>query len=226
MLIKAEYVNRSQSYRAIVKKLEDDTSDDIKIEGQHLSGKTNNQVQSMEIRNIELFKVPGGIGAVFNFIKTLWLEECNIHGIVREDFRNFKRLRELKLGKNQIQVLNADVFSEMPNLTYLSLAHNLLTAIDPHVFDSLRKLNKLNLQHNSKINAVFSDIADETNRQRALKEIIFHCPMPDVKPDVIMVLPDAPVTQEISDDEDENEPNEDYENEETVETMFEEIGFG
>jgi Leucine-rich repeat (LRR) protein len=174
MKLSCEFYMRSAGYRCIVKKIKPNDSNDVEVKGHHEEGRSNRNVQHLEIINIELTKIPRGLGSTFACTKVLWIQSCNLDQISQEDFAGFESLQSLSLKNNLISELSDGVFDNCRKLTYLSLQNNLLKYVEPKTFERLKKLKSLNLQYNTNINAVWKFTSDAV-RQIAMAEIALKC---------------------------------------------------
>lgn len=171
MHLRCEYEIRSAGYRCTVKEIKSNQLNPIEAQGEHVAGKSNLDVKHLEFINIELIAIPRGIGSEFSCTKVLWIQNCNLRQISREDFAGLERLQTLSLKKNRITELSADVFNNLKELKYLSLAFNRLEFVNPKLFEALTELQTLNLQSNRNINKVWKDLTRDDVRGNAMAEI-------------------------------------------------------
>ncbi|EDW01675.1 GH21574 [Drosophila grimshawi] len=89
-------------------------------------------------------------------LRLLNLMHNNISTISASNFGRLVSLRELYLGWNSIQQLDAQSFASLPHLQVLNLAHNNLHALPGQIFGSLLVLTTLELSWNRQLNQSIS----------------------------------------------------------------------
>lgn len=157
--------------------------------GDHLQGKSNNDVglldlnsrHSNKIRDIRY--IPEGLGKLFLKLKILYIQNCKLKSLSRKNFANMDNLTTISLTKNQIEHIDPDTFYDVPmlfslrinanklsslsndlfihapRLKYVILSNNLLEFFDSIIFDSNRDLKSLDLSYN-KLKNIFIDFPD------------------------------------------------------------------
>lgn len=108
-------------------------------------------------------------------IEAIWAESSEIAAISSTDFAPFKKLRQIHLYGNKIEVLNADLFASNPLIQHMSFGANPLKHIATGVFDHLEDLRSLYFENS---NCVTKSSATN-NRAEVLKLIellVIECP--------------------------------------------------
>jgi cell division protein FtsB len=88
----------------------------------------------------------------------LFVVECNLTKISREDLQGLISLNELYLGYNSIEQLPKGLFEHTPNLEIISLWRNRIKEIDADILDPLKNLKYFDLLYNISISVVYSSI--------------------------------------------------------------------
>ncbi|KAG5669322.1 hypothetical protein PVAND_017210 [Polypedilum vanderplanki] len=120
------------------------------IDGEHLAGKTNRNVQKLIISNIPKVKfVPKEIGKFFKKLTTLEITNANLIKIKQIDLQQFLKLKKLILNDNEIEIIEEELFESTPKLEYIDLSNNKISLIDPSAFSNLKNLQNLYLVNNT-----------------------------------------------------------------------------
>lgn len=119
------------------------------IIGKHVSSETNLNVQGIHI--IGAAHLPKNIDTFFPNLIGLSAEQ-HLKEITQSDLKSFPKLKHLWLGRNQLEVIQKDLFEFNPELMYICLRQNFIKEIYANVFDSLKSLRILELDRNDCIN--------------------------------------------------------------------------
>ncbi|KAG5679088.1 hypothetical protein PVAND_008683 [Polypedilum vanderplanki] len=142
----------SVSYECIVRNKEIFTDDRVNIEkaeGEHVEGKTDDDVTTFRIYNADNLKFfPSNINNVFKNLKFLGIQLTNIAEITSDDLKVFPKLEFLTLSDNEIKVIKDDTFKFNIRLRTIYLNGNKISHIDPKSFSELKNLEKLFLEEN------------------------------------------------------------------------------
>ncbi|KAG5680958.1 hypothetical protein PVAND_010433 [Polypedilum vanderplanki] len=115
------------------------------IEGDHIESKSDNDVKGFLITsNVNITAFPR-VGGFFKNLKLINITQTNLNQTTKRDLKDYKELKSLYLDKNQIQVIEPELFIFNPKLENLSLMDNKITYIDPFVFKNLKSLKILRL---------------------------------------------------------------------------------
>lgn len=145
--------------------------------GTHLAGKTNEDVEHLQLCHVRIKMFPLGIGKIFPNLKRLWINYAEIDKICREDFKGLENVTTLTLIGNKIVQLDEDLFHDLPNLIVLNLSNNFIRKIHPKTFDQLKKLDTLCLCNNLNIHSWWTDLSrSENHRNKAMEKIARKCP--------------------------------------------------
>lgn len=165
--------NRHNSFT--VKKITFNESGQITVSGQTQDGTYKNAVR-VKIEGIYLHKFPRGIGLVFPVVQELFINNCALKKISREDFADMKNLKTLDLSNNKIFQVPVDAFLDLSSLKLLSLASNLVMFIDIRMFANLDSLERFELNSEK-----HTDINYNTSRVFMMRKIVeFYKPAPEI----------------------------------------------
>lgn len=95
--------------------------------------------------------LPTGIETFFPNLIGLSVEQ-HLKEIKQNDLEPFPQLKHLWLARNQLEVIEKDLFKFNTELVYISLRQNFIKEIDSNVFDNLKSLLILELDRNDCIN--------------------------------------------------------------------------
>lgn len=115
------------------------------VTGLHVSSATNLNVEGIHI--IGASYMPIGIETFFPNLIGLSMEQ-HLKEITQNDLQPFPNLKHLWMARNQLAVIEKDLFKYNPELIYISLRQNFIKEIDSNVFDHLRALKILELDRN------------------------------------------------------------------------------
>lgn len=154
------------------------------IEGRHLYGKTNDDVEAFVMENKNITKIYKNLASMFPNLKFVNFKDNFITNITRFDTAQHRNLESLRLTNNKIGGIFEDIFEGLPlrhieldnnnieyvihNLTYPStLAHaNFqnnkcidMTASSPEAIDILKDKLLLRCSHSNRIKELEDDVA-------------------------------------------------------------------
>lgn len=120
----------------------------IRVEGQHATGRANEDVRNLRILNSTINRIPALIFTVFPNIEAVEVLNCGVMRFVPPDFYQAKALRELRVVDNDGLSLGNSAFFYLNILETLILDNNNLSAIGATPFTSLVSLQTLSLANN------------------------------------------------------------------------------
>lgn len=124
----------------------------IEVTGSHESGKTNDDVRGLLMKNQQSPFIPKGIAQFFPNLEAFWSENCGFTRISKKDFEPFRKLKQVHFYMNKIETLDADLFLANPMIQHISFARNPLKHVDLGTFDGLKDLRSLYLHDAGCIN--------------------------------------------------------------------------
>lgn len=137
-------------YQCQVTELQVETSDAIveSVDGQHLPGKTVDDVKSIQIDNQVCMFMPQRFDSFFKNIEGIQINAANLTTITQADLKPFPNLKQLILKDNEIVELSADLFEFNRKLIFLDFTNNNLNLIPENIFSQLEKLESIMLVDN------------------------------------------------------------------------------
>lgn len=154
------------------------------VDGIHLSGKTNNHVNVLEIQDSmfqftnDVFKqLPylrkfyiknSGLSSLqpqlrSSSLRELDIEENKFGEIPERSFEGVSKLEKMLLDNNWIETISAEAFVGLSSLNDLSLKDNQIRELPLGVFDHLRSLTHLSLKNNF-VTSLHGDIFKQNTR--------------------------------------------------------------
>lgn len=165
----------SSPYTFHVKQVSYNATEEVRVFGNYPKGKSNRDVQWLEIKDLHLEKFPRGIRANFPSLTGLRIDSCGIKKICHSDFVGLSNLHSLSLNGNLIEELSRDVFVNLRYLINLHMRRNLIKFIHPKAFDPLTELRLLDLRENSSIDAQCLSLDKAILRKEMMEEIANCC---------------------------------------------------
>lgn len=120
----------------------------MKISGQHLEGKTINDVLIVSIRNQKTSFLPSGLGKLFPNLETVIVDSSGLTKIGINDFEEMTKVRRLSIRNNSIESIEEGAFDKLVNLEYAYLPENKIESLPERAFHELSKLKSINLNNN------------------------------------------------------------------------------
>jgi Leucine-rich repeat (LRR) protein len=115
----------------------------IQVTGNHLSGRTNDDVQNLRLTRSETNLIPSNIFNVFPNVQALEVENCGGINFIPPDFLFAGNLQDIRIVNNNISTLGGFAFIHTgPTLQTLILDNNNMTSLGPMPF-----ANSFNLRH-------------------------------------------------------------------------------
>lgn len=119
------------------------------VRGQHLRGKTNDDVKYFISYSKQIDFFPRGLTKFFKNIEIVEIRSSKLKEIIKEDLKEFgDKLKELMLYPCEIEVIQSDLFEFNRNLARFDINHNKIRHIGDKTFDGLEKLKTIFLSPN------------------------------------------------------------------------------
>lgn len=103
----------------------------------------------------------------FKHLFTIEISSCGLKAIHPSDLEPFKQLKLLYLSKNEIEIIDEDLFMHNPELVCVYLNNNKIKEIHPDVFEAPQLLTNMVLNKNPCIDVI---IIDDREKVLALSE--------------------------------------------------------
>jgi hypothetical protein len=146
------------------------------VSGTHASGKTNDQVLGMWIRDQSVDFIPRDITKHFKNIHSIAIGRTKLKSITKEDLRQFPSLRLLHLESNPIEVLDGDLLTFIPKVERVNIFHSKITYVGSDLFSNSKSLNYVSLAGNTCIN---EDATTPSAIEDLKRKLV--CVCPDIK---------------------------------------------
>jgi len=114
--------------------------------GNHLEGKTNDDVEAVEISDQFTKHLPEGLVQIFPKMDQLYVFRSSLEFIDRPVFEDLKQLKTISLSRNHLKVIPFDTFEDLVNVEYFSLSFNHLETL-PNL-STMSKLKELYIFEN------------------------------------------------------------------------------
>jgi Leucine-rich repeat (LRR) protein len=145
-------------------------SDDFTITGNHLAGKTDEQVHSVVFLRSTLGKVPKNIFLKFKNLKSLDIAGTGLTKADEYTFEACGKLKDLDASDNDISVVKEGFLASCTHLENVMIENNLISKISPWnvLIKGLKHLKSLSLLYNVCVDETFtktnfSEIYEKTN---------------------------------------------------------------
>lgn len=115
----------------------------FKAFGNHMVGHSSSNVEELSIQQKKVAYMPNGIGDVFPQLDLLFIAECGLQSVKKENFENMKRLTMLSISQNNIKQLPVDVFYNLKSLEWVDIGENLLTSLPENLLDNAPDLQEI-----------------------------------------------------------------------------------
>lgn len=122
------------------------------VTGLHQTGRTNADVQHLQLHNQNLSFIPKGIVDFFNNLDVLVIDVSSLTSISAEDLRPFPNLLMLSLWRNELTSLDGDLFKYTPHLEVIEFGSNQIQHIGHDLVTNLNNLTFFFIQFNVCIN--------------------------------------------------------------------------
>lgn len=120
------------------------------VNGKHLNGKSNENVEFFQVKNSSLQFLPRGLHETFPSLKFISITAENFTEILRDDLKPFgENLITLLLFKTKIMNFPVDLFKDTPNIGLLTLEAPIgheVGHVKREMFDSIENLFLLSIK--------------------------------------------------------------------------------
>jgi Leucine-rich repeat (LRR) protein len=105
------------------------------INGSHQGSNTHANVKGVSIYKSNVYYFPTGLQKIFENLEGIFITYSKLKEVRQEDLKEYKNLRYLNLGENQIEFLEPNLFENNLKLQGIFLPNNKIAHIDANVFD-------------------------------------------------------------------------------------------
>lgn len=140
------------------------------VRGNHLSGRTNSDVEYLLIYNQNLNYVPDHIQAFFPNLRGVEWFNSNLLEVSASDLRQFPNILIFSAFVNKLITIESDLFEFTPHLQWISFYNNLIQHVGYDLLSNLTDLQTISFETNPCINeyAVGSPAIMELNQRLPL----------------------------------------------------------
>jgi hypothetical protein len=146
------------------------------IAGTHIAGKKNKDVESLQIINGKLYKIPSGIEKFFPNLRLLWLQGSNLSSLSSTDLQ-FPSLIAFRVSNSKLKTVDGNLFENNPNLNYIALDFNQIKNVGYNLLTGLKYLKEVNFRINPCISTLADLLADTPEKIQELNiQLPISCP--------------------------------------------------
>lgn len=133
------------AYKCFVSDLLVETANTIidDTEGEHLEGKTNNDVKAVDIYKQQCHFFPKGLDKVFKNIEALSVSNSELRSLNKKDLRPFTNLKLIWFFSNKLTVIEPNLFVYNSKLKFVDFGNNRIRSVAIDLFDPLVELEKV-----------------------------------------------------------------------------------
>jgi hypothetical protein len=144
-------------------------TDPITLKGKHLPGKSNKDVQILQIENCEFGLFPNNLQVLFPNLNHLKIQNCNLEHIGTKHIGKLKKMTHVCVTNCKLRRLEGNLFSGLEELDSVDFEGNKIEEIEPEIIDDLKRLSIVNFRNNTNINKWYNR---DVTGSRALKDLI------------------------------------------------------
>lgn len=122
--------------------------------GDHLEGKTNDDVKSFYVEFATLKYLPTNLGSFFPNLEHLNIFASRLRELTTDDLDGLEKLKTLGIFGNRIKRIPKDFFKKTPEIHHIDFSYNKILTYDPNMFDQLPELDYVNFLKNLCIDKV------------------------------------------------------------------------
>lgn len=142
------------------------------ILGSHMQGKSHDDVKFLNVVDQVLNYFPQNFDYFFKNLEIIQIHTTKLKEITSEDLKPFKKLKNLWIPGNEVEILEGDLFVNNPLLEFIAIQENHIMHIDQSTFAVLKKLKHLMF---FEIYCLSGVSYDYLNLEEALKDILSNC---------------------------------------------------
>jgi Leucine-rich repeat (LRR) protein len=160
--------------------------------GEHLPGKSNQDVESIEFQDTTVRYFPRGLHKIFPALKVLRIDFCGLKSISRDDLIGLEKLEALDLRSNDLEWLPSNLLVRMTNLKRIVFFDSKLERISSKLLEPIASSLLVNFNSNTKINSYFSPGFGGSTKslQELMKIIDKNCEKPDEREEMLSEIYD------------------------------------
>ncbi|XP_070507833.1 uncharacterized protein MCAP_0864-like [Chironomus tepperi] len=140
------------------------------VRGSHNSGKNNNDITGLSIRDKRMQYMPANLADKFKNLIAMRIRNGKLKEVSQSDFKSFPKLRYLNLDANDLEVLDDDLFEFNPLLEVIWFEGNKIKAIGQSTFANLKNLRDLDMNGNICYSKRMSSKYDMSTNMAVMKQ--------------------------------------------------------
>lgn len=133
------------------------------------------------VKNQKVHKFPSDLNVFFPNLEGIEIFNCSLKSIERSDLKPFEKIKELWLGNNELETLEADLFEFNPELQIIVFNRNRLMHVGYNILVPLPQLSKANFNDNGCIDKY---AGTRWQRQELEKQLKKNCLRPKKENDL------------------------------------------
>lgn len=123
------------------------------VTGTHQGGMSNDRVSFFQSHDKTVNFMPRNLEQFFPNIEVIQIFSANLVEVTMDDFKPFgEKLKKIWFNKNEIAVVDADLFKYNPNLNFVAFYHTKVRHVENGAFDHLTRLTTLYFENNKCLN--------------------------------------------------------------------------
>jgi hypothetical protein len=122
------------------------------IEGNHMTGRTNNNVEGLQLLNQRISLIPPNLATVFPNLKGLIVTGSDVASVSLSDLRPFSNLTFFRIIDSKIVSIDGDLFSFNPNLKFVGIESSPVQNVGHNLIGNLTVLSQAYFYNNTCIN--------------------------------------------------------------------------
>lgn len=127
---------------------EESSSTSTSVSGDHIKGKSNDDVHKFAINGTKLPKFPKNLENIFKNLESIEIHAADFAILEVEDLKPFMgKLKSFNFTDNKLEVIEADLFAFNPNLEAINFNGNHIKYVGNGAFDGLKKLKSLKFKN-------------------------------------------------------------------------------
>jgi hypothetical protein len=159
------------------------TESSLEVTGDHISGKSDIDVEGLLMGIEPMTKLPESLENFFPNLKGLSIEASNLGSILASDLQ-FPNLNYLSIGNSKITNLDDDLFTNNPKLKYIDFSNNPIENIGHDLLNGLDELEQASFLNNECVNLEAKTPEEVKELKRQLME---SCPPVGFEPTTTIV---------------------------------------
>lgn len=147
----------------------------LRIVGDHFEDKSNEDVDEVSFKDINIKRFPRRIDSFFPNLKALTINCCGLKSIKKSDLKGLSRLKQLTFNGNKISSLPDYLFESTPAIETISFYGNRIQFIGLNTLDMLRNLTYANFKMNVNIDVCYKTEGKGVTLQELQKIVSVDC---------------------------------------------------